>query len=185
MVLASHKEPWVHVWKEQMMTASVPIIRQQGEGEQRWFAGGGLFTMKAMAHETGGRFMVLEDHVVRGKATPLHMHPEQDEALWVLEGEIIVHVDGAEHRIGEGGFFYAPRKVPHAFLVTSETGRLLALMTPGSGWDFYEAASDPSTSGNDASRPPDLERLRAAAAASPSIELLGPPPFVALSPTAT
>lgn len=165
------------------MATAIPIIRQRGEGERRWFAGGGLFTMKAMAHETGGRFIVLEDEVVRGKTTPLHMHPEQDESLWVLEGEIVVHVDGAEHRVGDGGFFYAPRQVPHAFLVTSETGRLLVLMTPGSGWDFYEAASDPSTSAGDASRAPDLERLRAAASASASIELLGPPPFAPLSST--
>ena len=166
------------------MAAAVPIVRQRDEGEQRWFAGGGLWTMKATAHETDGRLIIVEDHLVRGKTTPLHMHPEQDEALWVLEGEVVVYVDGAEHPVGEGGFFYAPRQVPHAFLVTSETGRLLSLMTPGSGWDFYEAASEPSSSRDDASRPADLDRLRAAAAASPSIEILGPPPFAALSPTA-
>lgn len=166
------------------MAAAVPIIRRRGEGERRWFAGGGLFTMKAAVDETAGTFILLEDEVVRGKTTPLHLHPDQDEALWVLEGEIVVHVDGSEHRVGQGGFFFAPRGVPHAFLVTSETGRLLALMTPGTGWGFYEAASDPSTSADDASRPPDLDRLRAAAAASPSIELLGPPPFE-LSKTST
>lgn len=160
-----------------MVTSGRAVIRQAGEGERRWFAGGGLFTMKATADETGGSFILIENDLVRGKTTPLHVHPEQDEALWVLEGELLVHVDGSEHRVGEGGFFFAPRGVPHAFLVTSEKGRLLALVTPGSGWDFYEAASDPSASAEDASRPADLDRLRAAAAASPSIELLGPPPF--------
>lgn len=99
---------------------STSVIRQDGEGEQLWFAGGGLFTMKATSAETGGTFALFEDREVLGKPTPLHVHPGDDEVLYVLEGEILVHVDGQEHRVGEGGVFVAPRGVPHAFLVTSE-----------------------------------------------------------------
>ncbi len=36
-----------------------------------WFAGGGAFTWKATAAETGGAFILLEDRMVRGKGTPL------------------------------------------------------------------------------------------------------------------
>ena len=49
------------------MSTAVPIIRQDGEGEQMWFAGGGVFTWKATAAETGGAFFLIEDHMVRGK----------------------------------------------------------------------------------------------------------------------
>ena len=74
----------------------------------------------------------------------------------------------------------APRGVPHAFVVTSERALILTLQTPGSGETFYRDASEPSTDDTDAGRPPDLDRLRAAAERHPDIiEILGPPPFEA------
>jgi quercetin dioxygenase-like cupin family protein len=161
------------------MTAAIPLIRQDGEGEQFWFAGGGVWTMKATPAETGGSFMLFEDHVVRGKTTPLHSHPNEDEVIYVLEGEILAYVAGRRRLVRERGVFVAPRGVPHAFLVTSETAHLLCLQTPGTGEAFYRAVSEPLQTAEDASRPPDFDRLRAAAEQSPSIELHGPPPFAA------
>ena len=162
------------------MGTAIPIVRQEGEGERRWFAGGGLWTMKATAEETGGAFILFEDLMTKGKTTPLHTHPHEDETFIVLEGEIVVHVEGAEHRVGSGGVAVVPRGTRHAFLVTSETARVLALQTPGSGEAFYKDASEPSTDEADAQRPPDLDRLRAAAERNPEcIEILGPPPFEA------
>jgi quercetin dioxygenase-like cupin family protein len=167
-----------------MIKEQTPVIRQAGEGEQLWFAGGGVVTFLASVAETGGAFSVLEDRMARGKTTPLHIHPDFDEALYVLEGEILVHVDGQDHPVGAGGLAVAPRGVPHAFLVTSETARLLGLMVPGNGEAFFRSACDPATSDADAARPPDIARLQAAAERSDSIEILGPPPFdVAASAT--
>jgi hypothetical protein len=98
----------------------------------------------------------------------------------VLEGEILMHVDGTQRRVGSAGVAVAPRGVPHAFLVTSELARILALQTPGSGEAFYRDASEPSTEEADAERPPDWERVRAAAERNPEIiQILGPPPFEA------
>ena len=153
------------------------IIRQDGEGEQLWFAGGGVFTMKATAQETNGVFTLFEDSVVRGKTTPVHVHPDLDETIYLLEGELLVDVDGDQQRVGPNGVLVAPRGVPHAFLVVSDTARLLCLLTPGAGESFYRDASDPVSSAGDAARPPDLARLREAAERSDSIVLLGPPPF--------
>ena len=162
------------------MTTATSVIRQDGEGEQCWFAGGGLFTIKASSAETAGAFALVEDREVRGKTTPLHQHPGDDEVLYVLEGEILVHIDGREHRVGERGVCVAPRGVPHAFLVTSEVARLLFLVVPGTGWAEvqYEELCEPA--GPDAvpgSRPPDFAKIRAVAERSDTIEILGPPPF--------
>ena len=155
------------------------IIRQQDEGERLWFAGGGIWTMKATGAETDGTLLVFEDRVVKGKSTPLHTHPNEDEAIYVLSGEILVHADGEERSVGLGGLFVAPRGVPHAFLVTSESAHLLCVQTPATGEGFYRAVSEPVESDADSERPPDFARLRAAAEESPSLELLGPPPFAA------
>ena len=171
------------------MTTAIPVVRHDGEGELLWFAGGGLFTMKATPAETDGAFALHEDREVRGKSTPLHRHPNDDEVLYVLEGEILVHNDGTEHLVGEGGVSMVPRGVPHAFLVTSETARLLCITVPGTGWAevFYGELCEPASSGAvPGSHPADMARLREVAARTDSIEILGPPPFAsAQHPSAT
>src|SRR5918997_6998006 len=145
-----------------MSTTAVPIIRGEGEGELLWFAGGGLWTMKATSEETDGAFTLVEVRMVRGKTTPLHTHPTLDETLIVLEGEILVYAEGSEHRVGPRGVAVAPRGVPHAFMVTSESALILALQTPGSGEAFYRDASEPAVAETDPERA-DWDRLRAAA----------------------
>jgi len=161
------------------MGTAVPVIRGEGEGERLWFAGGGVFTMKATAEETDGAFILLEDRMVQGKMTPLHSHPNLDETIIVLEGEILLYAEGREHRVGSRGVAVAPRGVPHAFMVTSESALILALQTPGSGWAFYRDASEPATAETDPGRT-DWDRLRAAAERHPDIiQILGPPPFEA------
>ena len=162
------------------MSSAAPIIRGDGEGERRWFAGGGVHIMKATAEETDGAFMLLEDRMAQGKTTPLHTHPNLDETLIVLEGEILVYAEGTEHRVGPRGVAVAPRGVPHAFMVTSESALILALQTPGSGEAFYRDASEPASAETDPGKPPEWDRLRAAAERHPdTIQILGPPPFEA------
>ena len=162
------------------MSTATPIIRQAGEGQLMWFAGGGAFTWKATAQETGGAFIAMEDRMVRGKTTPMHLHPNEDEAIYVLEGELLVDIEGEQSRVGQGGLFVAPRGVPHAFMVTSETAHVLSWQTPGTGEPFYRDAGEAVSTPEDAERPADWARLRAAAERSPSIEILGPAPFAAV-----
>lgn len=151
------------------------IVRAHGEGEKRWFYGGGLHTWKATAEETNGAFLFFEDHMVQGKMTPVHIHPEADEIFYVLEGEIIVHAGGTEHRVQEGDFALAPRGVPHAFMATTET-RLLCMQTPGTGQAFFQHASEPATDDR-IDGPVEFGRVQAAAEEYGGVKLLGPPPF--------
>jgi quercetin dioxygenase-like cupin family protein len=159
------------------MNAAVPIVRNDGEGERLWFYGGGVHTWKACAEETDGAFILLEAQMTQDKTTPLHVHANEDEALYVLEGEILVHIDGSDHRVGPRGVAVAPRGVPHAFLVTSPTARVLTLQTPGSAESFYRGASEPASGDVDPSGPVAFGRVREAAERSGGMEVLGPPPF--------
>jgi quercetin dioxygenase-like cupin family protein len=160
-----------------VVSTPVPIIRATDDGERRWFYGGGVHTWKATAEETGGAFLLFEDQMEQGKTTPLHRHPESDETMYVLDGEILVHMDGENHRVAAGGLAVAPRGVPHAFLVLSERARLLCLHTPGCGQAFYLGASEPISSDGPASGPVDFARIRASGERNGGIEILGPPPF--------
>lgn len=162
------------------MTAAAtapPVVRNTEDGERRWFAGGGTHVWKATAEETGGAFFLFEDRMRQGKVTPLHIHPESDETMIVLEGEIVMHLDGVDHTVAAGGVAVAPRNVPHAFLVAAPGGaRVLCLHTPGCCQAFYRDASDPVT--DDGEEPAvDMARVQASAQRNGGIEILGPPPF--------
>ncbi len=155
----------------------IQIIRAANEGEKRWFFGGGVHTWKATAEETAGAFFLFEISMQRGKLTPLHTHPEADETMYVLEGEILMHIDGREYPIAAGGLVMAPRGVPHAFLVVSGEARILCLLAPGCGQAFYFGASEPIDASNPAPQTVDFARVQASAHQNGGIEIVGPPPF--------
>jgi quercetin dioxygenase-like cupin family protein len=159
-------------------STAVPVVRQDGEGERLWFYGGGVHTWKATEKETGGAFILFEALMSRGKVTPLHTHP-CDETMIVLEGELLVHVQGEEYVVGEHGVLMAPRGVPHAFMVTSETARMLVLETPGGSEAFYRGASVTATDELLAAGPVDMSRVQQSAKQNGGIEIVGPPPFSA------
>jgi quercetin dioxygenase-like cupin family protein len=156
---------------------AIPVVRAAGEGEKLWFYGGGVHIWKATSAETSGAFLLFEGLFSQGKATPLHTHPEVDETLYVLEGEVLVHVDGEDYSVGPDGMALAPRGLPHAFLVTSPRARILFLETPGSSEAFYRGASEPWTRDLEAAGLVDFDRVRASAERNGGIEILGPPPF--------
>lgn len=159
------------------LTTSAPIIRAHEDSEQRWFFGGGVHTWLATEEETGGAFLLFEAEMERGKVTPLHTHPDSDETMYVLDGEILMHMDGDERAVGAGGITVAPRGVPHAFMVVSESARLLCLHTPGCCQGFYMDASEPLAAGRPGSGEVDFDKIMASGQKNGGIEILGPPPF--------
>ncbi len=161
------------------MSSAVPIVLPDQEGEALWF-NRDLLTFKATSEQTGGAFLFFEELSQRGKATPLHLHPHEDETFYVLEGDVRMHIDGREHAGRPGHFVAVPRGVPHAFTVTSETARVLTLLTPGShaAEAFFRDAGEQAPERKlPAPGPPDIERIQEAADRHGSVVLLGPPPF--------
>ena len=158
------------------MSTLTATVRDSGQGEQRWFCGGGKHTWLATAEETGGAFLMFEFVGDQGKVTPVHLHPGVDETFYVLDGEIVLDLGGDRRALATGGVAVVPRGVPHAFMVTSPEARMLTLLTPGLGEDFFRMASEPAPVGS-SSIPVDFDRVREAALQTGAIEILGPPPF--------
>ena len=156
-------------------STATPIIRAAGEGEKRWFYGGGTHTWKVTTEETNGSLYLFEDEMTEGKMTPLHLHPDADELTYVLEGEILMRMGDREERVGAGGVTMAPRGTPHAFRVISPRARMLDVQSPGAGEAFYWGASVPAT--GDGEGPVDFEKLAEWAKKTGAVEILGPPPF--------
>ena len=120
------------------MHALVPVLTHGDAGESLWF-GGGLLTFKVTSAQSGGAFLMFEHSAARGKPTPLHIHPDHDETCYVLEGELLMHLDGVEHTAGPGATVCIPRGVPHAMLVTSEVERSIWVVTPGEVMEAFFA----------------------------------------------
>lgn len=156
-------------------SATRTLVRNVESADRRWFAGGGVHTWLAKAEDTAGRFLLFEMTEGQSKSTPLHTHPA-DETLVVLEGELVVHLDGEEHMVRAGGLAIAPAGVPHAFLVSAGPARVLCLHTPGTCEAFYLGASDPIDAAITTGLV-DFDRIAASGRDNGGIELLGPPPF--------
>ena len=110
-----------------------------GEGEALWFAGG-LLTHKATGDQTDGQLMVAEVVGPRGTGSPLHLHEREDEAWYVLDGELTSWIGDRKLTASTGSFVFGPREVPHRFRVESVEARFLDLMTPA-GFEHFTRSS--------------------------------------------
>jgi len=157
-------------------TSAAPIALQPGEGDARWFLGA-LGTIKASAETTNNNVAVLEFRWPQNTGSPLHVHRNEDEWFYVIEGEITFWVGGDVVVAPAGSFLYGPRGVPHTFLVTSTEARFLMVTEPAPFADFVRAMSEPAQALSlpPASVEPPAPDELTAVAAEYGIEILGPP----------
>src|ERR687896_1274161 len=116
---------------------------EDGEGNARWW-GGGLATIKATGKATGGLYSVVEVLEPQGAQAPLHLHRKEDEAFYVLEGEVTFQVGEETIKARPGSFVFGPKDVPHTYTVDSGPARLLFLLSPAGFEGFIEAISKPA-----------------------------------------
>ena len=153
---------------------TTPTIKAAGEGERRWFYGGGIHTWKVTEADSAGSISMFEDVMTEGKNTPWHCHPHSDEVAYLVEGECRVKVGDDERVVGAGASWFVPRGTEHAFTVLSPTARILAIQTPGTAGRFYWEASEPAGEQDGAV---DFARIGEVARSTGITDLLGPPPF--------
>ena len=121
----------------------------------------------------GARARVLTPGLVEmtavpaGDMPPLHVHHDDDEGFYVLDGAVTLYLPDDQATLGPGDFFLAPRGVPHAYRV-ADTGPAAWLCT-----------SQPARLGAFVGEVAALDRQEPTAlgevAARYSIEILGPP----------
>jgi quercetin dioxygenase-like cupin family protein len=126
--------------------------------------------------QTGGAYSLSETRGARGSMPPLHVHHRNDEAFYLLEGDVRLFVGDREIVLAAGQAAFAPRGIPHAYRVESDRARWLVINSPSGYEHFLRAASEPAPRAElpPKGRPIDLAAL-ATAAADQGIELLGPP----------
>jgi quercetin dioxygenase-like cupin family protein len=133
-----------------------------------------------VSHDDGDDgISVLESHARRGDSPPYHVHHGEDEVFHLLEGELVLLVDGEARRVRPGETVLAPKGVPHTYRVASDQARWLVVTTRGDFERFVRAVSRPADRAElpPSSGPPTAEQQQALAelALRHDIELLGPP----------
>jgi quercetin dioxygenase-like cupin family protein len=148
------------------------------EGEAFWLLGM-LQTVKMGRAHTGGRLGLLEIVVPPGLGSPWHVHPEEDEWFYVLDGQLTFYVGDARLDLTTGGFAFGPKGIPHTFFGTGlNPTRALVGFAPMQFEGFLREVGQPAPARvlppPHAGPPPDLSRLAPIAERSGFI-VLGPP----------
>ena len=117
---------------------------KEGEGEAWWWLGPTLVTIKATGKETGGRYTLVEVLEPDGVEAPLHVHHREDEAFWILEGELTFQVGDETIQASPGSFLFGPRDVPHGYTVDSGPARMLWVLSLAGFEEFIYATSEPA-----------------------------------------
>lgn len=159
---------------------SAPYRLDASGGEALWHLGA-LGVLKATGAETAGQLWVMEQCFRRGPAAPMHVHRNEDEAWFVLDGRFTVAVGDDVLTAQEGDFLWGPRDVPHGIAVDSDSGRLLTVATPAGFEHFFRQTGEPAPSLELPPPPPGPPTPQQVAGLAQvlttyGVELLGPPP---------
>ena len=122
---------------------TTPYVLGPDAGEAIWFLGTRM-TIKASAQSTGGTFGLLENRLATGFSPPLHIHHQEDESFWILEGQLTLVCDGQTYQAGPRSFIYLPRDLPHTFRVDEGPARVLELVQPAGHEHFYVEGGRPA-----------------------------------------
>jgi quercetin dioxygenase-like cupin family protein len=152
-----------------------PTVALPDEGEALWGLGG-LWIVRVSAAQTGGTFSLLEVRMVKGCATPLHRHDEDDETFVILEGELALLVRGERVDAGPGAVVHLHGGEVHAWRIESDEARFMIIATPQHE-AFYRECCVPAPT---VTQPPDAGQIDLSiivpAGQRHGVEILSPPP---------
>jgi quercetin dioxygenase-like cupin family protein len=109
-----------------------PLAIPSGEGLSLGSPTGGVLTFKVMSEDCGGALTAAEAVSPAGEGPPLHVHPEQDETIYTVEGTFLVKLGDELIEAPPRSLIFIPRGTPHTWQAIGEApGRFVFTMTPG------------------------------------------------------
>jgi quercetin dioxygenase-like cupin family protein len=101
---------------------------------------GGLVTFHVDSADTSGQFALLEMEGATGHEPPPHVHRNEDELFYVIEGKLKVLRGDEELTLEAGESAFLPRNVVHTFKIISSHVRFLVYITPGGFENYFRDA---------------------------------------------
>lgn len=111
--------------------------------QQRTIAGANQIAYKVSSQDTKGGLFLFEQVSLRKGGPPRHLHHNQEEWFYVMEGEYVFEVGNERMRLKPGDSLLAPRKIPHVWAYVGEgPGKILIGFQPAGKMEtFFEEAA--------------------------------------------
>ena len=122
-----------------------PILVPQGSGKEIEFMG---VIHKLIPAETGSGYYLFEGVFGPESGNRLHVHRNEDEILYVIEGAIQIRLGDRTLQAGEGGVAHLPKNIPHALYNPLKTPlRFIAIAIPGGMEKFFDEVAAAKNAG--------------------------------------
>jgi quercetin dioxygenase-like cupin family protein len=141
-----------------------------------WFTTARLTIHLSQENNADG-LTLIEHHMAKGFVVPLHVHNDEDESFYVLEGEVRMQINDEVRLLTPGMASSVPGGTPHSFRVVSSEARFLSITT-GPFEAMIRSLGRPAASeGLPPQTAPTDDEVAAlvAACAAHGIEFMGPP----------
>jgi quercetin dioxygenase-like cupin family protein len=120
------------------------IHRPSATGRAFW-GPGDLYTFLVTGEESGGAYFAMEALVPTGGGPPPHVHRNEDETFYVLDGRCTFRLGDDSVVAGPGDFVNVPRGTVHSFRNEDrEPARLILTFTPAGIEMFFEETLEPA-----------------------------------------
>jgi quercetin dioxygenase-like cupin family protein len=144
--------------------------------EHLWFTTARL-TIHLARQQNADGISLIEHRMARGFAVPLHVHEQEDENFYVLDGEVRFRIGDEVRTLGTGEAVSVGGGTAHSFRVVSDEARFLTVTT-GRFEEMVRSLSRPAaTPGLPPQHEPTPEEIDALvqACAAHGIAFVGPP----------
>lgn len=119
-----------------------PYFLKSGEG-QRVLLADQLFTFLMRGEEIARQAAIFHAQGPKGAACPTHVHADASVGIWVLDGRLLLTLDGEEHVLIPGDFAYAPPGCPWSYTMDSHFTQIHAIVTPAGFERLIARAGEP------------------------------------------
>jgi quercetin dioxygenase-like cupin family protein len=128
----------------QAFTHRAPAIKHQPRSK-RYYFDVGIGSVCLSGADTGGAYCLLDIGLAPGMTVPRHMHTREDEAYYVLSGELEVVVGDEVFILRAGDTLMAPRDIPHQLRNSGDVENHYLIMFSPSGFEgFLKATAVPA-----------------------------------------
>jgi mannose-6-phosphate isomerase-like protein (cupin superfamily) len=121
--------------------APAPELHPVGAGEDRFqklhSLGFSDLAFKVGAEETSSNLFVIEHRNLKPGGPPMHLHFNQEEWFYVMEGRVTLIVGEQKLTLGPGESVLAPRRIPHTFSSAVPSSHLLIAFAPAGKMEQY------------------------------------------------
>lgn len=93
---------------------------------------------------TDGAYDLMEAKGRKGAEPGLHYHKNEDEAFYMLEGEMMVQIGDDEYHVRAGDYIMLPRNIPHRQQFLTDTIHVLLMINPAGYEGYFRELTEPT-----------------------------------------